>query len=246
MTSADLEREMSKLVALSGTYTIPFRFPGGWAMSEEACRFVGTFVRWARPRRVLEFGSGFSSLVIASELARHGGGKLDSIDNSVRWSTTAREMAREHDLLGWVEFHLFPLGLRIDRSDPYVFYRIQRAFYEGQSPYDLVIVDGPHHDVGRDGALPESFARLRVGGHVIMDDCKSDHMKHTLAKWKMLFGRSIVCIDSIEIGNGVGVIKKLNDSPPDFLALPRSHRIRDWVRTVRNLVRVIRLHLNKD
>lgn len=246
MTSADLEREMSTLVALSSTYTIPFRSPGGWAMSEEACRFVGTFVRWACPRRVLEFGSGFSSLVIASELARHGGGKLDSIDNSVRWSPAAWEMAREHDLLGWVEFHRFPLGLRIYRSVPAVFYKIQRSFYEGRSPYDLAVVDGPHQDVGRDGALPETFARLRVGGHVIMDDCKSDHMKHTLAKWKILFGRSIVCVDSLEIGNGVGVIKKLEDSPPDFLAFPASRQIWDWVRTVRNLARVIHLHLNRD
>ena len=240
----DLGIDVSQLTSWSLTYPMPFPYPGGWAMSEEACRLVGVFIRWAQPRRVLEFGSGFSSVVIGGELARHEIGRLDSIYNSPHWSQAAREMAQSQDLLERIEFHHFSLGLRIYHGMPCVFYKIPSTFYECRGPYDLVIVDGPRADVGRDGALPESFKRLKVGGYMILDNCESSHMKRTLARWKKLFRHSIVYDEAPDIGDGVGIVRKVQDLPPDFLSLPLHLCILQWLRTVRNLRRVRRLDLN--
>ena len=185
MALVDFWLDLSRLTSLSRAYPLPCLSPGGWALTEEACQFVGAFVRWYEAGRVLEFGSGFSSLVISSEFARHEHGALDSIDNSPRWSGTACELAREHALLERIEFHRFPLGLSVYGGVPYVFYKIPSAFYGRRAPYDLVIVDGPHHDVSRDGALPESFARLRTRGYLLLDDCHSDHMPITCSeRWQ--------------------------------------------------------------
>jgi len=242
--SNDLGIDLSKLK--SSNYTIPFPYPGGWAMSEEACRLLGMFLRWTRPQRVLEFGSGFSSVVIAGELARHQAGRLDSIDNSPNWSQTAWEMAQSQDLLEHIDFHCFSLGLKIYHGMPCVFYKIPSTFHESRGPYDLVIVDGPQADVGRDGALPESFSRLRVGGYMILDDCKSCHMKRTLKKWKILFRHSIVYDEAPDIGNGIGIVRKVQDLQPESLSLPVHLWISQWLRTARNLLRVDRLNLNAD
>ncbi len=242
--SNDLGIDVSKLTSCSLSYPIPFSHPGGWAMSEEACRLVGMFIRWARPRRVLEFGSGFSSVVIGGELSHDKTGRLDSIDNSPAWSQAAREMAQSQDLLERIEFHHFSLGLRIYHGMPCVFYKIPSTFYEHRGLYDLVIVDGPRADVGRDGALPESFKRLKVGGYMILDDCKSSHMKRTLAKWKMLFRHSIVYDEAPDIGNGVGIVRKVQNLEPESLSLPLHLCVLQWLRTARNLLRADRLDLN--
>lgn len=213
-------------------------------MSEEACRLVGTFVRWARPRRVLEFGSGFSSVVIASELAHHQAARLDSIDNSPDWSHTAREMARKQGLLERIEFHCFPLGARIYCGFPCVGYKIPSTFYEGRGPYDLVIVDGPHVDVGRDGALLEGLSRLEVGGYMILDDCRTSFMERTLAKWHLLLRQSTVYAEATDIGNGIAIIRKVRNLPVAFLSLPFRVWILEWLRAARNLFRVHSLGLN--
>ncbi len=236
--------DVSKLRSWSLTYPMPFPYPGGWAMSDEACRLVGVFIRWARPRRVLEFGSGFSSVVIAGELARQQAGRLDSIDNSPQWSQAAREMAQSQDLLERIEYHCFSLGLRIYHGMPCVFYKIPSTFYEHRGPYDLVIVDGPQADVGRDGALLESFKRLKVGGYMILDDCKSSHMERTLAKWKMLFRHSVFYGEALDIGNGIGIIRKVQNLQPDLFSVPLHLCMLQWLRTARNLLRVNRLDLN--
>ncbi len=246
MALGDFRLDVSRLTSLSRAYSLPCPSPGDWALAEEACRFVGAFVQWYEPGHVLEFGSGFSSLVISSELARHERGVLDSIDNSPRWNVTARELAREHGLLKRIEFHRFPLGLRVYGRVPCVFYKIPSAFYERRAPYDLVIVDGPHHDVSRDGALPESFARLRTGGYLLLDDCHSDHMQRTLAKWKVLFGSSIACAGVLDIGNGIGIMRKLTKGPSWPVSLPPHWLLWEWLRTIRNLWRTRRLGLNRE
>jgi predicted O-methyltransferase YrrM len=244
MSHGDLERDLQEVVAGGRTYPLLRPSPGGWAMHAETCRFLGAFVQRLRPRRILEFGSGFSSAVIACELKRQGQGSLDSIDNSPRWSAAAAEMVRACGALERTAFHRFPLGLRVYRGFPCVFYRIPTAFWDGQAPYDLAVVDGPHQDVGRDGALPECLPWLSTGGWVILDDGGADHMQRTLRRWQRLLGSSFLASPVLELGNGVVVLRKLGPAPPRALALPPSGRLVDWLRAARNVWRLRRLGLN--
>lgn len=240
----DIGFDLSELTSSSVGYPITFPYPGGWAMSEEACRLLGTFVRWVRPHRVLEFGSGFSSVVIASELARNQTGRLVSIDNSPRWSQAARDMTQKQGFLERVEFHCFPLGVRVYHAVPCVCYKIPSTFYERRGLYDFVVVDGPHVDVGRDGALFEGFSRLKVGSYMLLDDCKASFMKRMLAKWSALFRDSIVYAQALDIGNGITIIRKLQDLPTARRSLPLHTWVIEWLRTARNLFRVYWLGLN--
>ena len=244
MSLDELERDLQDVVAGARTYPLPRPSPGGWAMHAETCRFLGAFVQWHRPRRTLEFGSGFSSAVIACELERQGQGYLNSIDNSPRWSAEAAEMVRACGALNRAGFHRFPLGLRVYGALPCVFYRIPAAFWDGQAPYDLAVVDGPHQDVGRDGALPECLPWLKAGGWVIVDDGRADHTQRTLQRWHRLLGPSFLASPVLDLGNGVVVLRKLGAAPARALALPPSSRLVEWLRAARNVWRIRRLGLN--
>lgn len=226
----------------SKEYVIPFCHPGGRALSPDSCRFVGQIIKLLRPRKVLEFGSGFSSIVIANELHRQNAGSLDSIDNSRGWSKLAYEMAAKYGMLDRVTFHVFELGLRIYPGLPCVFYKIPENFYS-RGPYDLVVADGPGYEVGRDGVLFEVLARLCVPGYVILDDCNADHMQQTVTMWQARFASSIILTEHRDIGNGIGIIEKVNEYPvPSKMRTTLS--IHEWLRTARNLLRVKMLGLN--
>lgn len=51
-----------------------------------------SFIRVRRPRRVLEFGSGLSTLVMAYALSRNGNGHLHSVEPLEQWETETRKM----------------------------------------------------------------------------------------------------------------------------------------------------------
>ena len=237
-------RDLATMAAAAAVYEIPEPHPGGRALAEDSCRLLGALVRTLQPRQVLEFGSGFSSVVIARELGRQGAGRLDSVDHSLVWSARAREMAGRHGVLDRLDLHVFPLGLRLHGGVPSVFYRIPPDFYSHRR-YDLVLVDGPGHEVGRDGALPEALPRLNVAGWVVLDDCRSGHMQGSLARWNARFGPAVSWSECLDVGNGIAVGEKITElADPGRVGLQRW--IVAWMRAGRNLVRVYRLGLNRD
>lgn len=237
--------DLEAVRSASEAYVIPFAHPGARALHPDACRFLGQLVAALRPARVLEFGSGFSSLVIAGALGRPGGGRLHSIDHSPAWSARARAMAEEVGVGARVDFHVFALGLRRYGGLPCVFYRIPDAFHGGRDPYDLVFVDGPGHEVGRDGALLEAFPRLADGGYVVLDDFNSAHVRRSLALWRARFPGALAVAELPRVGNGLGVIARVGDPGP-APPLGAGPLVREWARTARNLARVGRLGLNRD
>jgi hypothetical protein len=154
-------------------------------------------------------------------------------------------MADRHGVRHRVRLHVFPLGVRLHDGVPSVFYRIPRGFYAGADRYDLVLVDGPGHEVGRDGALPEALPRLGVPGWVVLDDCRSDHVRRSLAGWTARFGATLAVREYLEVGNGITVIEKLAE-PTTAGRLPAGPWVAAWLRVGRNLARLWWLGLNRD
>ncbi len=56
-----------------------------WTISQAHARFLARLVLEIRPARVLEFGAGYSSVVLARALQEIGGGQLSSVDQDPEW-----------------------------------------------------------------------------------------------------------------------------------------------------------------
>ena len=189
-------------------YVLPFPHPGGWALHPDTCKYLGTFVQYFAFDNILEFGSGYSSLIIANELRNIGHGAFNSIDSSTFWSKKAELLATQYCLSSFVQFHVFALVFKYGRY-PNIFFNISKAFYRQHPLLDLVIVDAPPHFIGRDGALHEILNHVRLGGFVFADDAASDHMRATLKKWELHYPRSIR-IERLNVGNGIAIIQKVD------------------------------------
>jgi predicted O-methyltransferase YrrM len=225
-------------------YLLPFRHPGEWALALDSCKFLGTFVKLSKSEHILEFGSGYSSSLVAYELDKLNHGFLHSIDNSKRWSSKALQFVEQKKLSRRVAFHVFELTLRTYKKYAYVFYDIDPHFYDLQPSIDLVIIDGPHHDVGREGAIYEVFDKVKVGGYLFLDDCKAEHMKRTIERWSARFPKSIEMDKFLEIGNGITIIKKLGNLNNEPLTMP-GQLFFGWMRAIRNYLRIKKLRLNE-
>jgi predicted O-methyltransferase YrrM len=225
-------------------YSLPFPHPGEWALALDTCKFLGTFIRLSKSEHILEFGSGYSSSLVAYELDKLNHGFLHSIDNSKYWSSKASQFVQQNQLSSRVFFHVFKLTLRIYQKHAYVFYNIDPHFYALQPSLDLVIIDGPHHDVSREGAIYEVFDKVKVGGYLFLDDCKAEHMKRSTARWNERFPKSIRIEKFLEIGNGIAIIKKLRNLSNEPLTIPGQFFF-GWMRAIRNYLRIKKLGLNE-
>ncbi len=237
-------KDIDHILPYVGDYQLPFPHPGSWALNEDSCKFLGTIVRTLKLKHVLEFGSGYSSSIVAFELEQKNNGFIESIDNSKYWSTQAACLASEFLLTHRIRFHVFPLCFRKHKSYASIFYKIDKHFYESKPLYDLVIVDAPHHDLARDGALYEMIDKVNVGALFFVDDSNAGHMQGTIKRWKQSFPRSISIREFNAIGNGITIIKKeqqANDEPV-FNTL---RCIEIWARAIRNYMRLKKMHVNE-
>jgi len=224
-------------------YVLPLPHPGGWALSPDSCKFLGYLVGSLRVKNILEFGSGYSSSIIAHELQNTDKGFLHSIDNSTNWSMKAKNFALENQLSHKIAFHVFRLSLKAYPRIAYIFYDIDDRFYDACPIYDLVVIDGPSHAVGRDGALYEIFPKVKVGGYFLVDDSRADHMRTVIKKWSLSFPLSISVRHFYEIGNGVTIIRKIREAHNEPYISPKQSFV-SWIKALRNYIRLHKLKLN--
>lgn len=219
-------------------YRLPFPHSGGsWALAPEASKFLGSLVKYYDFENILEFGSGYSSSIIAYELEKANRGVLDSIDNSRYWSNCAADLASRNNLIHRIRFFISNLGLRICKNHASIFYDMEELANRLAPKYDLVVIDAPHHDLGRDGALYLNIKKIKVEGYFFVDDCKADHMQKTIKRWKTSFPQSISIKMFSEIGNGVAIIKRerVVGNEPNTSS---KQYVMEWVRSFRNLFRL--------
>lgn len=130
-----------------------------WAMSRDALEELDALVWRESPRRIIEFGSGASTVVLG-RYARLTGADVLSIEHDPTYQRKTRGLLASAGLVGSVDLRLCPL-----EGEP-PFYRVDLP-----SDVDLVVVDGPPDSTGgRQRALDFALPRLRPGWLVWLDD----------------------------------------------------------------------------
>jgi len=213
-------------------------YPGSRALDPSSCRFLAAFIRATGARKVLEFGSGFSSLMIAREIGAFEGNYLLSIDNSPRYSSMARESCEISGSRARVEFRVARLRPKVYGSRLLLSYDLPKGLLEALGPFDLALIDAPHHDYGREGVFYDSFPAVSPGGYIILDDANKEGMeKANVRSWRTAYGGAIRPALLEGIGDGLNVIEKLEDARP--APLPVADSLLVSLKTLRNAGRLL-------
>lgn len=148
---------------------------GGWAASADLLRYVHEVIRDEQRAKIVECGSGVSTLVMAYALRRLGDGAVVALEHDAEHAERTRSLLRRHGLQSWAEVRHAPLRAVEIQGRSWPWYDAA-ALPDG--PLDLALIDGPPRatgDLARYPALPLLHDRLASDAVLILDDhCRAD------------------------------------------------------------------------
>jgi len=195
-----------------------------YEISPDLARLLAGIVLMHRPRSVLEFGSGRSSLVIARALSAVGGGRLTSVENAPEfsrdaWALAGRVMGVDaQQVVSKVRVTLTPAG-------PFNGYVDAAPALSARAPYDLVLIDGPSGPLGRDWTMFAAIHHLSHGALVIVDDAARPGERRAVERWLRRWPGLSVALDRPRMTRGATILR-----------FDGATRARFWLRTIAGAV----------
>jgi glycosyltransferase involved in cell wall biosynthesis len=146
-----------------------------WSVSPSLARALGEHVARRRPGRVLELGSGVSTLVLAWAAARAGGAtRVTALEHDPVHVEGTRDLLDAFGLADRVELRYAPVG-----GGP------EGPWYDAplDGLFDFVFVDGPPLRVGRGAVVPRLHEQLADGWTLWLKDGHREHERRCVAEW---------------------------------------------------------------
>jgi len=162
-------------------------YPGNpAALCPENALFVLQQIHLRRPKRVVEFGSGASTVLLARALRQLGDDRrLDSFEHLASWYERTRDLLRSTGLQEVVRLHYSPLEKREGLDVPW--YDVS-VLAKDEAPCDLVLVDGPEggsrDPLARIGGFLTVRDRLAPEAVVLLDDGLRRGEREIVRRWR--------------------------------------------------------------
>jgi len=182
----------------------------GWGAHAETLGLLSALIRELRPRRVLEFGSGLSTLVMAATLKKLDAGSLLSVDESERFAARTRGWLAEEALTSQAEVWQCPIRLQTVYGSDVRCYELGSVLGDVVD-VALLFVDGPNslpligHPGARFGTLPLVREHLAPGAWILLDDARRRSERRVADRWSAMEG--IEAIGALPTGRGLMLLR---------------------------------------
>jgi len=160
----------------------------GWSIGEESFSSIIEILKNLNPQRLLEFGSGTSSIRLAREFPDC---YILSVDHSDSFANKTRALKDIYAPGVALEVVVRPVSWQRHGWRWYLSYQPVRLSGE----FDAVIIDGPPVGLsrrGREACLHQAVSHLREGGIVILDDYIRPEEKQIVDNWLATYPASFV------------------------------------------------------
>ena len=182
----------------------PLPYFAGWSASPALAARLYSLVKAERPKRILELGSGASTVVMAYALEELGEGQLTSLDHDAQYAEGTRKELARHNLGHIAEVQTAPLTSVGSNGHAQKWYDISMIDPLGE--VDLLVIDGPPRHTGKNARLP-AFEHLRsaLSPHciVVLDDTIRPDEDDSLKAWTSI--SDPVSVEDIACEKGVAV-----------------------------------------
>ena len=209
--------QIESLLSLRDALRLSYSLPAlrGWAASPDLLLMVHEHVRTARPRLVVECGSGASTLVIADALRQNGFGQLVSLEHDASYADKTRGYLVRENLDLWAAVQTVPLvvweqehfgGELLAEGEKARWYDLTGL--QGLEAIDLLFVDGPPAATcpySRYPAIPAFFSRLSCTAEVWMDDTRRQQEKQICEAWAQTFDLDL---ELRSLDKGLGILRR--------------------------------------
>lgn len=162
-----------------------------WALSPASRLYLWQFIHERQPTRILDFGSGQSTLIFctyAAEMAARGHEvRVCSIEHDAAWASHLRSLLEERGLGRYVTIIEAPLTSQFLLQREMMAYSVAPALLEEVAAphgFELCLVDGPPGNVGRAGSLAIAARFLAEGATVFLDDALRQKEFNVVQEWR--------------------------------------------------------------
>ena len=152
---------------------------GSWKADVGLLTLVADHILETRPKTVVEFGTGASTLIIARALQMAGGGEFISIEQDAEFAAKTGEWLADHGLQA--EVRAVPL-----KPSPGGWPGLWYDHEPLPDAIDFMLIDGPPwtiHPFTR-GAASTLFSRITPGGVVMLDDGARPGERIVARRWR--------------------------------------------------------------
>jgi predicted O-methyltransferase YrrM len=186
----NLYKQLEALISI--TATLPLRAPlppmRGWAISPDFGVLLISEVFRKKPRRVLELGSGVSTLLTAYSLEKNGLGRVVSFDHDLNYCEKSRAKISAHQLANIAEIVHAPLKEVQLKQGNWHWY--DTAHLDCDFKIDLLVIDGPPgqiQNISRYPALPLLHEYFSDDIVILLDDAGRSDEKTIVEMWTREF-----------------------------------------------------------
>ncbi len=197
---------LHRLVALPGWDTT-------FALSRGSLAWLWNHLHAARPRRILEMGSGRSTAMLAlfaRQQAAQGRAAptVVSIDHDPEWLDRTAGLLAEFNAREFVRLVLLPLGRGPGgRRGGYRVDLPELRELLGGGAADFLLIDGPPGSCGRAETLPSVLPLLAEGADVFLDDAFREQERRALEDWAEECGGRLRTRGILPLGPGLAWLK---------------------------------------
>jgi len=184
----------------------------GWAISPDVCLKLYDHLLSIKPKKIVEFGSGASTYIIAQALKNNGMGKLTSYDHSHEYSGKIRKNLESAGLIDFVDLKVAPLKswdknhLNEKPDENLVWY--DRSLIDTVDDIDFVFIDGPPGLLCQYSRYPAVVVlndSLSQDAEIWIDDANRIDEKEICENWAKSFDLEL---EFVPLEKGLGCLKK--------------------------------------
>ena len=183
-----------------------------WSIGETAFeRIATTLLQMSPVEKILEFGSGPSSIRLAMAFSE---AQVLSVEGD--WRNFAETMNLMQTF--WNKRNLSikyrPITLESYGDAEFLTYE-DEIFWDNQKKIDCVIIDGPpvYTLRGREACLYQIYDQIRIGGLVILDDFRRPFEKQIVENWLSVYPGSFT-VEMIREDHHLAVLRKIKSVTP--------------------------------
>ncbi len=136
-----------------------------------------------QPKRILELGSGLSTLLMAYTLEENGSGNILALEDHPGYAAKTRRLLAEHGLEAYARVIDAPLVRQRLEGRKLISYDFSSL---DDARFDLLLVDGPAGYLAPDArypALPLLYDRLSAGARILLDDTHRPVERGNVERW---------------------------------------------------------------
>lgn len=192
-TASALDAARESLAAVDLSWLEPEAERDAWTLADDTLRFLTSVVDHLRPGRVVEFGSGLSTRVLAAAASARPGASATvvALENDPVFARRTTAALASDRALGRARVELTHLVVRRWYGRNVPVYDLPKTVAEAPAP-QLVLVDGPPLPLGgRAGSLLQAVHLAEAGSLVLLDDADRPSEQAALAMAEKVFGSCI-------------------------------------------------------